>query len=556
MDTSNQNQPQYGQPQIQQTVVVVGKQKSVGVAFLLAFLFGPLGLLYASVTGGIVMFILGILISIVTFGIGLIFVWIGCIIWAVVAAGNANKKMTSAAGLHINTNFGGQPQQVKQQVQPLQQVEPVYKQTPLPIQEVKPEPFITETPKENISEPKPFYQETNIPNPVTKPSFDLSQWFDKNKKSVIIAGGGIVVLLILFIAIKFVFSIDFKKSNTSSIETSTSTNAQENIPTNQNNENASLSVSGASIANLKVGENFSFPIITLPDQSKSDRINAFIINAVLGEEFNSNNLKSKLEERKKEVEKSYQGLTSLSYNIVFNNPSILSLGISRCDVGNRENCEEVQYNFDLNTGYIITLDQIIKPSRKYDIKQLIVPELIKRLNKSKADMIKNGDWLSEYESSIQEEINQAQLQFEPSSFKLSDKGISFVYFCMPFALVYRNYFPSQDYFYSWSSIKDYLNPSSPISNIIFSGQQAPTVTVSSNEQYQSGNYIVNGNVSDKAYFYNTADYSTKRKGYFSTQENVYVQKFENGFGYVQFTNTNGQTSYGWIETKYLISKPN
>jgi hypothetical protein len=33
MDTPNQNQPQ-----IQQTVVVIGKQKSVGVAFLLAFL--------------------------------------------------------------------------------------------------------------------------------------------------------------------------------------------------------------------------------------------------------------------------------------------------------------------------------------------------------------------------------------------------------------------------------------------------------------------------------------------------------------------------------------
>src|ERR1700690_4097288 len=117
MDTLNQNQPQNAPPQIQQTVVIVGKQKSVGVAFLLAFLFGPLGLLYASVVGGVVMFLIGILIAIVTFGFGIIFVWIGCIIWAVVAAGNANKKMITGAGLNINTNFSGQ--QPSQPTQPI-----------------------------------------------------------------------------------------------------------------------------------------------------------------------------------------------------------------------------------------------------------------------------------------------------------------------------------------------------------------------------------------------------------------------------------------------------
>jgi hypothetical protein len=37
----------------QNTIIIVGKQKSVGTAFLLAFLFGPLGLLYASVLGGL-----------------------------------------------------------------------------------------------------------------------------------------------------------------------------------------------------------------------------------------------------------------------------------------------------------------------------------------------------------------------------------------------------------------------------------------------------------------------------------------------------------------------
>ena len=80
------------QPQYQQNVIIIGKQKSVGVAFLLAFLFGPLGLLYASVVGGIVMFFAGIILFIVIPIIGGVIAWVGCVIWAVVAAGNANKN--------------------------------------------------------------------------------------------------------------------------------------------------------------------------------------------------------------------------------------------------------------------------------------------------------------------------------------------------------------------------------------------------------------------------------------------------------------------------------
>ena len=60
---------------------------------------------------------------------------------------------------------------------------------------------------------------------------------------------------------------------------------------------------GATITSLKIGENFSFPIVTLQDKTKSERINSYLINAVLGEEYNRNNLKAKLEERKKEMDK-------------------------------------------------------------------------------------------------------------------------------------------------------------------------------------------------------------------------------------------------------------
>ena len=74
-----------------QTKVVYVNKKSTGVAFLLAFLFGPLGLLYASPVGGIVLFFVGIISFFFLPVIGFILIWIISIIWAVVAAGNSGR---------------------------------------------------------------------------------------------------------------------------------------------------------------------------------------------------------------------------------------------------------------------------------------------------------------------------------------------------------------------------------------------------------------------------------------------------------------------------------
>lgn len=73
---------------VHQTTVVSGSggRKSVLVAFLLAFLFGPLGMVYSTVFGAIVMFVLSLVVLPMTFGLGLLFTWpIGCI-WAALAA--------------------------------------------------------------------------------------------------------------------------------------------------------------------------------------------------------------------------------------------------------------------------------------------------------------------------------------------------------------------------------------------------------------------------------------------------------------------------------------
>ena len=78
-------------PQQNTTVVVMKSNKSTGVAIILALLFGPLGLLYASVKGGIIMFFITSIVALFTLGIGLLITWPACVIWAAVAVNNQNK---------------------------------------------------------------------------------------------------------------------------------------------------------------------------------------------------------------------------------------------------------------------------------------------------------------------------------------------------------------------------------------------------------------------------------------------------------------------------------
>jgi energy-coupling factor transporter transmembrane protein EcfT len=79
--------------------VTVQNPKNAALAFVLAFLFGPLGLLYASVTGGIILILVSIALipaSFLTFGlasIGFPLVWIASMVWAVIAASGKEQAV-------------------------------------------------------------------------------------------------------------------------------------------------------------------------------------------------------------------------------------------------------------------------------------------------------------------------------------------------------------------------------------------------------------------------------------------------------------------------------
>lgn len=92
-------------------VVMLAPEKSIGIAFLLTFLFGPLGMLYSTVVGALVMLGIEAIVTVVgwflvaaTFGFGLVIlvpgyflIWVACILWGCLAASGHNERNRAAA---------------------------------------------------------------------------------------------------------------------------------------------------------------------------------------------------------------------------------------------------------------------------------------------------------------------------------------------------------------------------------------------------------------------------------------------------------------------------
>lgn len=67
--------------------------KNLAGALLFTVFLGPLGLLYASSIGGIIMLILGFITICSKMIVPILFVWVGSSIWSVLATNRYNKKI-------------------------------------------------------------------------------------------------------------------------------------------------------------------------------------------------------------------------------------------------------------------------------------------------------------------------------------------------------------------------------------------------------------------------------------------------------------------------------
>jgi hypothetical protein len=74
-------------------VIVVGTPKSVGVAAFAGLFLGPLGMLYSTGIGALVMFLVSIILIPATAGLGFLVTAPVCAIWAASAASEHNRKL-------------------------------------------------------------------------------------------------------------------------------------------------------------------------------------------------------------------------------------------------------------------------------------------------------------------------------------------------------------------------------------------------------------------------------------------------------------------------------
>ncbi len=86
-------------PQVSVTNVIVTSSKSVGLALILTFFFGPLGMLYSTVAGALIMFVVTLVATLFTFGLALIITWPICMIWGGLAAASHNTALERSAAV-------------------------------------------------------------------------------------------------------------------------------------------------------------------------------------------------------------------------------------------------------------------------------------------------------------------------------------------------------------------------------------------------------------------------------------------------------------------------
>lgn len=78
--------------QAPQTIVIV-ERKSVLLAFLLTLFFGPLGMLYSTVAGALIMLAISAVLAFLTGGLSLIITHPICIIWGCIAASASKRRL-------------------------------------------------------------------------------------------------------------------------------------------------------------------------------------------------------------------------------------------------------------------------------------------------------------------------------------------------------------------------------------------------------------------------------------------------------------------------------
>jgi hypothetical protein len=81
----------------EKTTIIYIERKSIGLALLLAIIFGPLGMLYSTVAGALIMLVITGVLAVLTLGLSLVITWPVCVLWSGLAAWRAKRRVVRIA---------------------------------------------------------------------------------------------------------------------------------------------------------------------------------------------------------------------------------------------------------------------------------------------------------------------------------------------------------------------------------------------------------------------------------------------------------------------------
>jgi len=77
----------------EKTTIVYIERKSIGLALLLTIVFGPLGMLYSTVLGAMIMLVVTSVLAVLTLGVSLFVTWPLCVVWGCLAAWRSKRRV-------------------------------------------------------------------------------------------------------------------------------------------------------------------------------------------------------------------------------------------------------------------------------------------------------------------------------------------------------------------------------------------------------------------------------------------------------------------------------
>lgn len=80
-------------------IVISKSTKSMGISLVLTAIFGPIGMFYSSIVGAIIMMVVYLIIGLITFGFGWLFLQPICMIWGALAVNRYNNKLLEEANM-------------------------------------------------------------------------------------------------------------------------------------------------------------------------------------------------------------------------------------------------------------------------------------------------------------------------------------------------------------------------------------------------------------------------------------------------------------------------